>query len=53
MRMLDLANPTLDWVQVANCMGVEAARAKTMEKCADPMAASFGRKGPFWIELVI
>jgi acetolactate synthase-1/2/3 large subunit len=31
---------------------VEAARAQTMEQCAQLMAASFRRDGPFLIELV-
>jgi thiamine pyrophosphate-dependent acetolactate synthase large subunit-like protein len=31
MRMLDLGNPALDWVKLAGGMGVEAARASTME----------------------
>lgn len=53
MQMLDLGNPDLDWVRLANGMGVEAARAFTMEECADLMAASFRRDGPFLIELVI
>ncbi len=53
MRMLDLGNPDLDWVKLAGGMGVEAARATTLEQCADLMRASFGRAGPFLIELVI
>ena len=53
MQMLDLGNPNLDWVQLARGMGVEAARAETMEQCADLMAASFRRDGPFLIELLI
>jgi acetolactate synthase-1/2/3 large subunit len=32
---------------------VEAARATTLEQCADLMRASFARPGPFLIELVI
>jgi acetolactate synthase-1/2/3 large subunit len=53
MQMLDLGNPDLDWVKLANGMGVEASRAFTMEECADLMRASFGKDGPFLIELVI
>jgi acetolactate synthase-1/2/3 large subunit len=53
MAMLDLGNPDLGWVQLANGLGVEAARATTMEQCADLMAQSFQREGPFLIELVI
>ncbi len=53
MRMLDLSNPDLDWVRLAGGMGVEAARAHTLEQCADLMRASFERAGPFLIELVV
>jgi acetolactate synthase-1/2/3 large subunit len=52
MSMLDLGDPLLDWTKLANGMGVEAARADTMERCADLMAYSFGRPGPFLIELM-
>jgi acetolactate synthase-1/2/3 large subunit len=34
-------------------MGVEAARAKTLEGFADLLTASYRRKGPFLIELTI
>jgi acetolactate synthase-1/2/3 large subunit len=53
LRMLDLGDPDLDWVKLANGMGVEAARATTMEQCAQLMIASFGKAGPFLIELVV
>ena len=53
MSMLDLGNPPIDWVMLANGMGVEAARATTLEACADLMAQSFTGDGPFLVELVI
>jgi acetolactate synthase-1/2/3 large subunit len=53
MSMLDLSNPNLDWVKLANGMGVEAARAATLEECADLMKQSFRQNGPFLIELMI
>lgn len=53
MSMLDLGKPDLDWVSLANGMGVEAARAETMEECAALMTASFGEDKPFVIELMI
>jgi len=40
-------------VSIANGMGVEAARATTMEACADLMAQSFRQTGPFLIELMV
>ena len=53
MSMLDLGNPSLSWVQLANGMGVEAARATTLEQLADLMKSSFDKPGPFLIELMI
>jgi acetolactate synthase-1/2/3 large subunit len=53
MDMLDLGNPDLNWVQMANSMGVEAAQATSLEQVADLMEQSFTRPGPFLIELLI
>ncbi|HEY8613284.1 MAG TPA: acetolactate synthase large subunit [Roseomonas sp.] len=53
MNMLDLGNPDLDWVKLANGMGVEAARAETLDTLADLLSQSVSRNGPFLIELVI
>lgn len=53
MSMLDLGNPSLSWVSLANGMGVEGARATTLEECADLMKYSFGMTAPFLIELMI
>lgn len=53
MNMLDLDNPGIDWVQLANGMGVAAARTATLEGCADLMIDSFSRQEPFLIELAI
>lgn len=53
MDMLDLGRPDLDWVKLANGMGVEAARTDTLEQCAALIRGSFGRRGPFLVELVI
>ena len=51
--MLDLGNPDLDWVKLAQGMGIDAARATTMERCADLMSSSFARTEPFLIDLAI
>lgn len=53
MDMLDLGNPDIDWVRLAGSLGVEAAKAETLERCGDLMAQSFARPGPFLIELMI
>ncbi|HMT13642.1 MAG TPA: acetolactate synthase large subunit, partial [Aestuariivirga sp.] len=53
MNMLDLGNPDLDWVRLAQGMGVEAARAETLKDCAALMLRSFKSAQPFLIELVV
>jgi acetolactate synthase I/II/III large subunit len=53
MNMLDLGNPDLDWVHLARGMGVEAAKATSLEQLGDLMQQSFAQNGPFLIELVI
>jgi acetolactate synthase-1/2/3 large subunit len=53
MDMLDLGNPDLSWVKLANGMGVEAAQATTLDQVGDLLAQSCARPGPFLIELVI
>ncbi|GAC1477930.1 MAG: hypothetical protein NVS2B11_01050 [Acetobacteraceae bacterium] len=53
MDMLDLTNPSLDWVKLAGGMGVEAARVATMERFADVFEQANAGSGPFLIELEI
>lgn len=52
MDMLDLGHPDIDFVRLAEGMGVAAAQAKSMDELNRLMAASFERKGPFLIELL-
>ncbi|MEI4472419.1 acetolactate synthase large subunit [Frigidibacter sp. MR17.24] len=52
-KMLDLDDPALDWVKIANGLGVEAARADTIEGFCDILRAALASKGPFLIEAVI
>lgn len=51
--MLSLGDPNLDWVKMAEGMGVEATRVETVEAFADVFASASRRKGPFLIEVVI
>jgi acetolactate synthase-1/2/3 large subunit len=51
--MLDLSNPDLDWPKIANGMGVEAARAETLEELNGLLASAVGKSGPFLIEMVL
>jgi acetolactate synthase-1/2/3 large subunit len=49
----DLARPTLDWIKLAEGMGVEATRVESLEGFADTFKAASGRRGPFLIEFRI
>ena len=49
--LFDLGRPDLDWTMLARGMGVEAARAETLEAFADVFTAACARRGPFLIEL--
>jgi acetolactate synthase I/II/III large subunit len=53
MNMLDLGNPDLDFVKIANSMGVEAASTDTLEGCAALMQESFRSPYPFLIDFKV
>jgi acetolactate synthase-1/2/3 large subunit len=53
LSMLDLHNPELDFVKLAQGMGVEATRAETLEDFDAQFADAMARPGPRLIELVI
>jgi len=52
-ELFDLARPTLDWLKLAEGMGVEATRVDTLEGFADAFKAATQRPGPFLIEFRI
>ena len=50
-ELFDIGRPDLDWVKLANGMGVEAARADTLDAFDDVFRAATSRRGPFLVEL--
>jgi len=52
-EMLDLARPDLDFVALANGMGVPATRATTAEEFVEQLTASLATKGPTVIEAIV
>jgi acetolactate synthase-1/2/3 large subunit len=52
-ELFDLARPTLDWIKLADGMGVEGVRVETLEGFADAFKAASARRGPFLIEFRI
>ena len=53
LSMLDLHNPEMNWVKIAEGLGVEASRATTCEEFATQYAAAMQQKGPRLIEAMI
>jgi acetolactate synthase-1/2/3 large subunit len=51
--LFDLGRPTIDWVKIAEGLGVEASRAETAERFADHFHAAMRSKGPRLIEVVL
>jgi acetolactate synthase-1/2/3 large subunit len=51
--LFTLDRPEIDWLKLSGSMGVEAARADTLERFADLLNHSNARRGPFLIELVL
>jgi acetolactate synthase-1/2/3 large subunit len=52
-RMLELVDPQLGWVKLANGMGVEAGRAESVAEFIKLFSAALERNGPFLIEAVV
>ena len=53
LSMLDLRNPDLDFVKLAEGMGVEASRAETLEDFDAQFSAAMDQTGPRLIEVVL
>jgi len=53
MDMMELTRPDLDWVKMAESMGVEAVRAETAEAFSQALAAALANPGPNLIEAVL
>ena len=53
LDLLDLSRPTMDFVKIAEGMGVPARRVTTCEEFADALGAAFAEPGPHVIEAVV
>lgn len=51
--MLDLSNPNLDWVKIAEGQGVSASRASNVEEFEAQFKAAVAKKGPHLIEVIL
>jgi len=53
LSMFDLRNPELNWVSLAQGMGVEASRAETVEEFAAQFSSAMRTRGPRLIEVML
>lgn len=53
LDMMELDRPALDWVAMANGMGVKAQRAATVHEFRNALEEALAFQGPFLIEAVI
>jgi acetolactate synthase I/II/III large subunit len=51
--MLSINRPDLDWVKMANGMGVDAQKVTTHEALAEAFKAGLDHQGPYLIEVVV
>jgi acetolactate synthase-1/2/3 large subunit len=51
--LTDISNPQIDWVKLAQGLGVAASRADTCEQLAEQLAAALDRPGPSLIEAAL
>jgi acetolactate synthase-1/2/3 large subunit len=52
-ELFDIGRPDLDWIALARGMGVEGARAPSLDAFADLFRAACAKRGPFLIELAV
>ncbi len=53
LDLLDLSRPTMDFVKIAEGMGVPARRVTTAEDFADALRSAFAEPGPHLIDAVV
>ncbi len=51
--MLELTNPSIDWLSIAQGMGVKASRATTTEEFRSQFEGAMTSKGPHLIEVML
>ena len=51
--MIDIGRPDLDWVKLAEGMGVAATRAGTVDEFVSQFRTAVKQRGPVLIEAVI
>jgi acetolactate synthase-1/2/3 large subunit len=53
LALLDLTRPTIDFVKIAEGLGVPARRATTAEELAHALRSAFAEPGPHLIDAIV
>jgi acetolactate synthase-1/2/3 large subunit len=53
LSMLEIGNPALDWVRLANAQGVEAVRVADLGEFARQLQRAMAERGPRLIEVAM
>ena len=53
LSMFDLSNPNIDWVKMAEAMGVEAVQVSTLEGFSSAFQSAMKQQGPRLIEVLL
>ena len=53
LSMLDLSDPVIDWVKIAQAMEVEAYKVRQIAEFDDKFSLAMGKRGPCLIEVIM
>jgi acetolactate synthase-1/2/3 large subunit len=53
LSMFDLSNPNIDWVKMAEAMGVEAVQVSTLEGFSSAFQSAMKQQGPRLVEVLL
>ena len=53
LSLLDLSNPTLDWISISEGLGVKAVRAETTEEFFEAVSRAMDSRGPRLVEALL
>ena len=53
LSLLDLSNPTLDWISISEGLGVKAVRAETTEEFFEAVSQAMESRGPRLVEALL
>ena len=53
LSMLNIGNPTINWVEISKGLGVEASRASSVKQFSEQFYSAMNQSGPRLIEVIM